>query len=277
MRKVDNSSSFGTYKHNWFHWFFWYFCQSRILLKRVRKLLLHYFSPYVLGPFDCEFSNYRFRLYPGENHSDRYIFRRRRLPESQEHDALRPFIFPRMIFVDIGANIGFYSIFISRLLHGEFRLLAFEPHPRTYEKLLYNLSLNDAPHSHILNCALGEKPTKMDLWSDATGNVGASSLIGATDSVKKGSVKNEVSVFPLLDMCRQEGFDKIDLLKIDIEGFEDRVLSPFFSSAPNALLPKAILMETTHSTFWHTDLFSLFTAHGYKRVFANAENIILSR
>ena len=156
MKAIDNSD-FGIHKFSIFHKFFWYLLQSRRLPTRLRKRLLRYFSPSVTGPFDIHCNKLRFRLYPAQNHCDRYIVRRGKLPESEEHQALLPYIFPTMTFIDIGANIGCYSIFVSTQAKNNLTLLSFEPHPVTYKKLLYNLNLNGAPTNNIMNCALGEE------------------------------------------------------------------------------------------------------------------------
>jgi len=51
-------------------------------------------------------------------------------------------------------------------------------------------------------------------------------------------------------------------LKIDVEGAEDKVLVPFFSSAPEALWPNLIIIEDTRN-LWRIDLFSLLAERGY--------------
>ncbi len=47
----------------------------------------------------------------------------------------------------------------------------------------------------------------------------------------------------LLTLVREEGYAKIDAIKLDIEGAEDLVLDPFLSEAPPALWPRLIIME----------------------------------
>ena len=47
----------------------------------------------------------------------------------------------------------------------------------------------------------------------------------------------------LLSLAREEGYSKIDAIKLDIEGAEDLVLDPFLSTAPRALWPRLIVME----------------------------------
>ena len=67
------------------------------------------------------------------------------------------------------------------------------------------------------------------------------------------------------------------LLKIDIEGFEDQALTPFFENADAALWPRAILIEIAHQAIWQNDLISLLASNGYSEIFRTAENRLLVR
>ena len=55
-----------------------------------------------------------------------------------------------------------------------------------------------------------------------------------------------VAVKPLVSILVEEGVTKINVLKIDIEGFESRVLTRFFAEAPCKLWPRYICVEVSH-------------------------------
>ncbi len=217
----------------------------------------------------------KFRLYPAENYCDRVIFGRKKLPENREHKALRPHIKPGMVFVDIGANVGSYSIFVGTRAKGDVTLFGLEPHPRTFQKLVYNLQANNLPIEHIINCGAGPERGERDLWSDGGSNIGHTSMLKAGTANPKISVA--VPVAPLAELLSEHGITKIDLLKIDIEGFEDRALAPFLTGASPAMLPKHILIETSHQDLWKEDLLKILQSKAYWKIFETKENQLWAR
>jgi hypothetical protein len=79
---------------------------------------------------------------------------------------------------------------------------------------------------------------------------------------------------PLADVVRDHGISRIDALKIDIEGLEERVLSGLFSSAPETLFPKMIIIETVHSG---SALSTLIENAGYVETARHGINSIYDR
>ena len=73
------------------------------------------------------------------------------------------------------------------------------------------------------------------------------------------------------------GIDRIDALKIDIEGSEDQALGPFFRSAPESLWPKAVLIEDCFQDHWKENCIDLMTERGYRMEFRGKLNIGLVR
>ncbi|WP_306121055.1 hypothetical protein [Roseitalea sp. MMSF_3504] len=60
------------------------------------------------------------------------------------------------------------------------------------------------------------------------------------------------------------GLDRIDLLKIDAQGMEDRVLGAFFRDAPKAMWPAAMIVEDELAGRWSGDLAALLAGCGYR-------------
>ena len=75
---------------------------------------------------------------------------------------------------------------------------------------------------------------------------------------------------------KNQNITKIDALKIDIEGFEDRALFPFFDEAPKSLWPTCIVIEP-NSTSWEKDILSRLETLGYVRTGKTRGNVILNR
>lgn len=122
------------------------------------------------------------------------------------------------VVLDIGANIGYYSVLASKLVGKKGKVYAFEPDPRNLKLLYKNLEVNGCQNVVVVEAALGSKKGKLFLTQDIS-NPGESSLAKG----KKGK-KILVDVIRLDDFVRQKRIKNVDLIKIDVEGAELEVL-----------------------------------------------------
>ena len=125
------------------------------------------------------------------------------------------------VFVDVGANVGDYSVTLSENFPGS-RIIAIEPHVANVKRLTARL-----PNIEILNLALGSEVGELTLYdrSDCDGSCHASLYQQViTDLHRMPAVENRVSVSKLDHLADQLHIDTIDLLKIDTEGHELEVL-----------------------------------------------------
>lgn len=270
---LDTQSPFGRYRKHSFKRLVWAICDAPVFSTGTRQKLRKKFARKLKGPFDVEFCRIRWRLYPEENYCDRVIFARKSLPEQAEHEALIDIIKPGMTFVDVGANIGSYSLFVAEKSGNTAHIVALEPHPQTFQKLQFNLQINSVENATALQLASGPKRTMLQLWSDGGSNIGHTSILKEGTSNPKISV--DVDVVPLVEILAGQGVENIDLLKIDIEGFEDQVLTPFFQTANKTLWPKHLLIETAHRSIWQDDVVDWMDQAGYRVVFQTKENLLL--
>jgi len=129
---------------------------------------------------------------------------------------LRAALRPGDIFVDVGANVGTYSLMGASLVGHGGRVLAFEPIPATRMRLEKNVSLNDVPQLRILPNGLGAEP------GSTTFHVadGASGLSSRYNDAGGTQVEVEIST---LDAILQD-HPAPRLMKIDVEGMELEVL-----------------------------------------------------
>ncbi|MBX2833792.1 MAG: FkbM family methyltransferase [Micavibrio sp.] len=128
---------------------------------------------------------------------------------SSEEKFLRTLIEPENTLIDIGANIGNISLALAPHCKN---ILSFEPHPRTFQYLSDNISLNGAQNITPHNLALGREKGELhfsSLSDDSQNCV----------STKKTSLS--VSVCRLDDIAPAV---PIKLIKIDVEGYEGEVL-----------------------------------------------------
>jgi hypothetical protein len=70
--------------------------------------------------------------------------------------------------------------------------------------------------------------------------------------------------------------DTIDALKIDVEGFEDIILGPFFRDAPQTMWPRMIVIEDQRAS-WAFDLMAMLETKNYRVATRSKQNLILRR
>lgn len=170
-------------------------------------------------------------------------------------------------FVDIGANVGLYTLTaMAAMGSSKGRIIAFEPNPVTLARLLFNIEANPQfEKNNILvhDHGIADEETTFFLQHNE-GNLGESSIRNS-DSVAGISNSEQgitIKCRPLLPVLSELEIDQIDALKIDIEGAEDLALTPFLTSAPDSLLPRLLIIENSESQ-WKTDLFQTIKSRGY--------------
>ncbi len=237
--------------------------------KWFRKRLARRFP----GPFDIETEGIRLRAWPAENRCDRVVTGKGELPERPERQLIEPLLKPGMTFVDVGANVGIYSLFVSMKTAGRANVLALEPHPRTFAKLKCNCVLGGFGNVRAVNLAAGPKQDQAALYNDGGGNIGGASLLAEAAGDARSVA---VQIAPLAEILQDNGIKHIDLLKADIEGFEDRALKPLFDDEKlKHVWPDAILLETVHEALWNSNLIAVLTDRGYKIDGRTEENVLL--
>jgi len=138
------------------------------------------------------------------------------LGESDRWDLMhaRRFVRPGSVIFDVGANFGYYALMLAAGLRGECEVHAFEPSPATYRRLVRHVALNrmDCVRPHRL--ALSDAPGTASMHP-RNGNSGASYLEAGGQ---------EVTVSTLDAFVETNGIERLDFLKLDVEGLEERVL-----------------------------------------------------
>lgn len=117
--------------------------------------------------------------------------------------------------VDAGANIGFASVFFANR-YPNARILSLEPEKSNYEMLARNV----APYPNIkaVRGALWSEITDLDVIDPGFGNWGFQ--VGTQNGSSSGDSHQTVHAFTIETILRDFGVEKIDILKIDIEGSE---------------------------------------------------------
>ena len=105
-------------------------------------------------------------------------------------------------------------------------------------------------------------------------NLGESRLL--KDGERASGETTDVPVKTLLNLLAEQSVNRIDGMKIDIEGYEEAVLIPFFDQAPDGLLPRLIIIENNHKK-WKKDLVGLAKSKGYVVRSRTRMNVMLEK
>jgi FkbM family methyltransferase len=129
------------------------------------------------------------------------------------------------VVVDVGANWGYFTLMAAELVGRSGRVLAVEPDPRMFALLQRNLSLNGLSQVDAVACAAGaDRETRwLHGYADGAENRGVSRIragAGTADGVTAFAVRTA----PLDLLLDERNIGAVDLIKIDVEGFEADVL-----------------------------------------------------
>ena len=135
--------------------------------------------------------------------------------ENDELLFIQKHLNPHSIFIDIGANIGVYSLSVFKMLPKAV-IIAFEPFTKNYQKLAHNIVLNNAITIKLEQLAITDKDTDIDIfYNSAEDNAGmASSYLQTHD------LKETIKATSLDNYLSDKQCENIDFIKIDIEGNE---------------------------------------------------------
>jgi len=127
--------------------------------------------------------------------------------------------------LDIGANTGIYSL-ISACINPSAEVHAFEPINRVYDKLLYNININNYKIvAHNIACGNTNETTV--IYDSHEAHNYMASLVPNAHAKNEASLKQKIEV-KTIDSLLEEGLIKgVDLVKIDVEKFEPQVLEGF--------------------------------------------------
>ncbi len=123
-----------------------------------------------------------------------------------------------MTVLDIGANIGYYTVMIASKLGENGKVVAFEPNPVMIDELVKNISLNNLKNVIIENVALADIDGTSSFWVPKQGQEGHGSL--HENSTYKAENRIIVKTETLDIALQRLNINKVDLIKIDTEGSE---------------------------------------------------------
>ena len=151
-------------------------------------------------------------------------FERRKASYDGLISAVSPYVGDDSVIFDVGANIGYFTSLLAQRVNFKGSAFLFEPIPHLAE--LCKTTLRDVPFSYnVFDFGLSDKDGDADLFIDANGNLGWSTLVSQMTSAEMVKVRVRLKSF---DTC---GIDVTpSFIKIDVEGSEYRVIRGMLSS-----------------------------------------------
>jgi len=143
------------------------------------------------------------------------------LTEVHEVSTLRSLIRPGMVIVDVGANIGFYTLQMASWVGPSGKILAFEPDPFTFGLLERRVRASRLANIDVHQLALGDRTGRATLYSSAYNR--ADNRLAASH-VEPHVEASDVQVQRLDEFLSAHGSPRIDAFKIDVQGSEAQVL-----------------------------------------------------
>jgi FkbM family methyltransferase len=193
-------------------------------LQRGRVRLVESWSVYQAGgrPFEHSLKgNIRILLYPDDKLSEAVY---KGDFELDEQFFLYRYLRAGDVFVDVGANIGLYTLVAARLVGKSGRVYAFEPTCLTYERLTRNVELNRFRNVECAQLALSDKAECLTLTTAADGFGAWSSLAHPTAGSTFSQEEVRCTTWDNF-AADHDLIGKVTSVKIDVEGWELRVIN----------------------------------------------------
>jgi FkbM family methyltransferase len=172
---------------------------------------------------------------------------------------------PGDTFVDVGANIGCITALASGLVGPYGSVVAIEPSPAIIAALQETVARNDLLNVHIVAAALSDRDHELPLFAGPSSNVGKTTTVAHRGSARQ---QGRVRAAPLGSLLTGEQLAAARLIKIDVEGAEDRALAGMAASV-DGLAPDAELLVELSPQWWTdpelrpTDVLRPFLERGF--------------
>lgn len=250
----------------------------------------------LLGALSRSFKSDRFRSFIKSRIFDRHFNWRRinlecktefgarielRLPDSIQNSILLTGVWEPLItrtiqrdlqkgdvFIDIGANIGYYTLLASRIVGASGKVYAFEASPSIFKRLERNLAINRSTNVRIQNIAISSHAGTCSIWTAPEGNLGHSTIMDKV-ALSDGHAKEAtVACDSIANLIPPIDLFKARFIKVDIEGAERMMMEGVKDVLENFSEDTEWIMELSpefcpNGTIDTNFIFNIFTEAGY--------------
>lgn len=158
--------------------------------------------------------------------------------------------------IDAGSNIGLTSLYLSRFFPNA-RFVCIEPDAGNFDVLSFNLQENRVKQFTPLRAGLWSRNAKLELVHDFRDGKDWSIRVRETEN------PDGLEAFSVQHLVSQFGIDKIDILKIDIEGSEKEIFSGEYADVSFLDITKCIAIEIHDEFGCREAIYEKLTAHGF--------------
>ncbi len=184
--------------------------------------------------------------------------------EVEKQLAVKARLRPGLVFYDVGANVGYYSLLAAKYVDNTGEVIAFEPFPKNIEYLSHHILLNRLTNIKIIPKALSDHSGKDKFFC---GNEASSCHINPEGNI-------EVTVSTLDAILKEESIRPPDIIKVDIEGSE----IDFLKGAVNILkINSPLIFMAVHSPQLFVLLFKTITELKLPYVIRDLNGEIISK
>ncbi len=159
---------------------------------------------------------FKIMIDPKNGYTDKMLYLERSR-DKYVTDVLDKYLTKGSVFVDIGMNIGYETLWGAKIVGETGKVISFEPLAFLVEQVKESLKVNNFKNVEIVNKALGIKEEKLKIFLTSA-DAGLSSLVNSENSNREENIDVSTLDKELKDLTR------LDLIKIDVEGYEYEVL-----------------------------------------------------
>lgn len=170
------------------------------------------------------------------------------------------------VFIDIGANIGLFSLIGAEIVGNEGKVICYEPSPNTFNRLKENIVLNQFTNIVHNNIGISDKKSVLKLNISENGHDAWDTFANNVDSTTYQKTA-DINVNTLDDEISELDIKKIKLIKIDVEGWEKFVLlgaKNVLNNFSPILLVEFTQANTQAAGYNVLEIYDIMTNLGYK-------------
>ncbi|EGK8061560.1 FkbM family methyltransferase [Campylobacter lari] len=207
-----------------------------ITLKKIQLNQAYFFKQNILSfnnrldnfPYSLKYTKEIFFYLPNfkNDYIQSHIFLTHSFYSENQLKKIDKYLSEESIVLDIGANIGNHSIYWS-LISNVKAIYSFEPIKNTFDILQKNIYINNIKDKiQIFNIALGKENSYADIKFYDSNNIGATQITQKNPSHPSAANVQNIQIVKLDEFINSNfQYEKIDMIKIDVEGFENNVLA----------------------------------------------------
>ena len=175
--------------------------------------------------------------------------------EREHYFILKKALKPGMNVLDLGANIGYYVLLEHTRLAGQGSIIAVEPVRDNFDLLQRNIKYNKLQSVTTLHAAVSDQKGKAKIYLSQLSNV---------HSLLEDSSRRQTGEFEMVETMTLsnivDDYGNIDFIRMDIEGFEVRILQSILQMNKKSKFLPSILFELHQKTYNHDEFIALLTS-----------------